>query len=1193
MTKRLKGFLFCILISSFFSYGSEPVTLELSHNYDVIPNQIKLSDKDILWLSQKRTLTIAIFPSESFPLALNSGTGRYRGMNADYLALLQKTLNVKVILKFYPDKQQALSAVQTHHADLMLTQFVSSKDINNSFIKSKPLVQAYPTLVTTQEKTMQPLYSKETVTVAITGSYPPDSFIKMSFPQAKIISYSSDYDALSSVMSGNSNYFIGNNLSTSTLIAQEFNQSLSMVKFWKQPQICNCFIALSSQEQLINIMDDFIGTITDQFSNQVTQSWIEDGNLSFLTQPISLSSQEMRWLKKAPRIRVLVNPYYAPFTMLDSSLEIRGLVGDILNLINLQTGLEFEPVVISSSSDTYQEMKEGNWDLQAAVTYSEERENSISFTHPYLTTYYVAVVKNTSTPISVLSPGMKIAISRYHALYEKLKTQYPNIEWVQVENSSVGLNMVESGKVDASIYTQLSARYMIDHYYPNKLTYFRIPDEELAEISFAVPRSSQELRSILNKALDDIPPKEISRLVGKWTKMPNIQIDTWDLYNKQFYVVLFLAGLLIFSSLLWGFYLTREIRIRRQYQSDLEYQLNFRHTLANAIPIPNYIISLEGVLDSYNNAFSIFFSEKLREEFKRSLFDSRHPLSDIYSVIRHDIDGRLTPNTVITHPLMLNNGDEERHILHWLTLCSVSSDMPSVIICGWQDITESKQLMGEIQIEKEKAIQSNLAKSTFLASMSHEIRTPISSIMGFLELLASNTQKIEEDKESIQLAYSTAQSLLGLIGNVLDMEKIESGHFELTPEWVDLESLLTAIVRTFEGLAMQKKLRLTFINRLENGTLLWLDPQAIRQAMSNLISNAIKFTSQGSIDIYAEENAEGGDKNKLILKVTDTGTGISLQDQQQLFKPFSQTQVGKKQTGSGLGLMICRQLVQRMEGHINIVSQLDQGTSITITLPASFLHDKKVTIKTLSEPKNQMPKGLKILIADDHPTNRLLLKRQLSNLGYQVDEAIDGVMALGLIRENTYDLLITDINMPNMDGIALTRHVRILDKHIHIWGLTANAQAQERERCLAEGMNLCLFKPLTLQQLESSLSLLNLPRVSCRLKELVNLDMLNKLTMDDSILLCQMLDKSSQENFKDLILTKEAICVDDRPKLYKHLHRIKGTAQILGATRLQELCERIERYSSKQFQTSRVKDDLIELENFLQILRDEINRFCR
>ncbi|MGH8463204.1 MAG: ATP-binding protein, partial [Pseudomonas sp.] len=353
----------------------------------------------------------------------------------------------------------------------------------------------------------------------------------------------------------------------------------------------------------------------------------------------------------------------------------------------------------------------------------------------------------------------------------------------------------------------------------------------------------------------------------------------------------------------------------------------------------------------------------------------------------------LTPDTVITHQLVLNNGEEDRLILHWLTSCRMPDELPATLICGWQDITESRQLMKALQVEKDKAIDASQAKSRFLASMSHEIRTPVSSIMGFLELLTTRKQSAEEAKDTIELAYSTAQTLIGLIGDVLDMEKIESGNFTLTPEWVDLDPLIHTTVANFDGLARQKNLRLTVDCRLEAGKTLWLDPQATKQVLANLLSNAVKFTQEGGVEVMAHTQALGEERVYLSLSVRDSGPGISAGEQQQLFKPFSQTQVGKRNIGSGLGLVICREMVERMAGQMSIASQPGMGTTMMVTLMTQS-SDHAPAVPLIAEQQATLPAALRILIAEDNPTNRLLLRRQLDMLGYHVDEAEDGLQAL-------------------------------------------------------------------------------------------------------------------------------------------------------------------------------------------------------
>ena len=1172
---------------------TEPITLTLASDYQVFTPALPLSHYDMLWLAAKKTLTVAVYGIEEPPLSLNSVADRYRGMNADYLLLLEDSLKIKVVIQHYVDKAHAYAALTAGNVDLVLTPLASDEALTEPFVASLSLVRAYPTLVTRQADLMKPLSNEhDEVRVAIKQGYPSEQFIKMIFPKAEITSYTDNYLAMFSVFTKENDYFLGDNLTSGSMISSDFYQSLEMVKFWREPQMDQHFVAMKNQQQLLGIIDTFISSLSEETDKQIAQSWLAGGNISFLNKTIKFTPGEQRWMAKKPVLHVLINPYYPPFSMVDDNQEIRGLLGDILNLIQLQPGLAFQPVMVNSNTDIADIMRKGGWDVMPSATYSVERETNMLFTHPFITTPYVMVTRTISGQADVLMPGSRIAIPAFHPRSEVLRKKYPGVQWVVTKNTSTALSKLMMNDVDGVVSTQLAARFIIDHYYPGAMVYTRIPDEPLAQISFAVRRNAPELQSILNKALDNIPPKEILNLATKWVKAPDVKISTWNLYNRPFYWVIGLAILLVFSSLLWGVYLLRAIRRGKAAQAALSYQLMFRQTLSNSMPVPVYVITLEGEVENYNRAFGEFFTPELREAMSHSLFDRRNPLGGIFPAVQQEIQQGLTPDTVITHQLVLNNGEEDRLILHWLTLCLMPENMPATLICGWQDITESRQLMKALQIEKDKAIDASQAKSQFLASMSHEIRTPVSAIMGFLELLTTRRLSPEEVQESVQLAYNTAQSLVGLIGDVLDMEKIESGHFILAPEWVDLEALINTTVANFAGLASQKKLKLTVSCRLEYGELLWLDPQAMRQVLSNLLSNAIKFTNVGGIEVIAHTQALGEERGHLTLSVRDSGVGISLEEQQQLFKPFSQTRVGKKHIGSGLGLAICREMVERMAGQIAMFSQPGVGTTMTVTLETRISNTAPALL-LMPEDVSSLPAVLKILIVDDHPTNRLLLRRQLDLLGYHVDEAEDGVQALDLIQKQDYDLLITDLNMPNMCGMTLTRRVREFNRQIVIWGLTANAQNDEKERCLAMGMDLCLFKPVDLQQLKAALSSVDSAPEEHSLGEFIDMQALEVYSRGDKKLMRQMLEKSRTENDKDLAAALRALNHQEWDVLRQHLHRINGSMQLLGATELYQLAEKLENQLSAGQHNPDFEPGMEQLEQQLRAFSASIEAFFR
>lgn len=1184
-------FLWVFGMYSVFADTTNPVNLALYSNYHGSPPTVTLNHNDLSWLTIKQTLTVGVYRDEIPPLMLSDVRGYYWGMNADYLMLLKKCLHIDLAINQYQDQQQALAALRAGNVDLVLTSPAEAENIKRPYITTLPLIRGYPTLITRLGEVTKPLYDQSEVTVAINQEFPPENFIKSIFPNAKIVSYPDSYQALSSVSNNESDYFIGNNVISSFIIARDFYQTLGMVRFWREPAIDSHFVAMDSQRSLVRVINNFINSIDEPIHQQIMHSWIDTGDLSFLDKPLAFTHSEERWLAKHQVLRALVNPYYAPFSMIDDNLEIRGLTGDILNLVQLQTGLTFQPVIVNSNSDIVDIMRKGKWDIIPAATYSPDREEEMSFTHSFMSTPFVLVRRVTTAQSDVLKPGSKVAIASYHSLSEKLHDRYPDVKWIIAENSSTALSMVNIGSVDAAVSTQLASRFIIDHYYPQQLTYLRLPEEKMAQISFAIPRGSPGLKSILNKALDNIPPKEMLNLAGKWVKTPDIKIKTWDLYSRPFYLVIGFSVLFVVSSLLWGTYLLRAIRRRKSSQAALEYQLNYRQTLSNSVPVPVYVISLEGDLESFNKMFSNFFSPELRQALQYSLYDRRSPLAEIFPTIQSEIEQGIKPDTVVTHQLVLNNGVDERTILHWLTFCRMPASMPSTIICGWQDITESRHLMEELQIEKDKAIKASQAKSSFLARMSHEIRTPVSAIIGFLELLTTHNQSQKEVEESVRLAYSTTQSLLGLIGDVLDMEKIETGNFELAPEWVDLESLINSTVANFEALVSQKNLQMTFNSFLPHGQTLWIDHQAIKQVLTNLLSNAIKFTASGGVEVTACTRTKGENRVQLTLSVIDTGPGLSIEEQNQLFKPFSQTRSGKHQTGSGLGLTICREMIERMEGQIQMESRPGVGTTMRVSL-ITLISDAPPSFPVLPENITLQTGSLKILIVDDNPTTRLLLRRQLNTLGYYNDEAADGLEALSLIKQKDYDLLITDLNMPNMDGIVLTQRVRELNHQIIIWGLTANAQNDQKDRCMAAGMNMCLFKPVGLPRLKALLSeesgRLNLPS----LNDFIDMAALKTLSLGDKDLMCRMLGQSKLENDKDIKAARQALERQEWIILRHHLHRINGTAQLLNARDIHLLAGKLENMLAAEHYGTLMREGISELEQLVHTLSDAIDIFC-
>jgi len=762
---------------------------------------------------------------------------------------------------------------------------------------------------------------------------------------------------------------------------------------------------------------------------------------------------------------------------------------------------------------------------------------------------------------------LRIAVTPDNALREWITQRYPSVTLVDAENASLAMQMVSEGSVDAAVNNLISSRYLIDRYFRGQLKIATRLGDHTARIGFAVGRDQPELFSILNKALADIPPRDISMIANKWQGTPDVQLDTWTVYRSEFYWLAGIFAILVVTSLIWNYYLHREIRLRKEMQNRLQEQVGFRETLFNGTPVPVYVLDARGHLISHNSAWERFFRHAAGTLNALSLAEGAHPLAGIYQDVKALLDD---PQQRFSAPgqYRIHNGTEYRTVIHQAVTYYDRSGSTAGLIGSWQDITEHEALLDELSEAREHAEQANRAKSTFLATMSHEIRTPISAIIGLLELSVSDNERHErqQEKDTIQVAYDSALSLMGLIGDILDLAKIESGRLELAPEWVSVDKLAWPVAQVFEGLARQKGIQLEYQLDSLHPDEVYLDPMRFRQILSNLTSNAIKFTEKGSVTLLLQFLQKEAGQTLLTLSVTDTGVGIAPEEQADIFTPYIQSESGKNQQGTGLGLAICHQLITMMDGHIELFSQRHRGTRITVHLPV--LHRQQTTTQdtTPTESGRTVMRPLRILTVDDHPANRLLLTQQLTRLGHTVVEAENGESALRCWAEHDPDLVITDCNMPVMDGLTLTRRLRENQKKpLIILGLTANAQPEERKRCIAAGMDDCLFKPLRLKQLETLLQQIPrhdqnaLPAGIPPLESLIDLNAVLELANQDQTLLRTLLIATRDENERDIQACRLASEQGNIPGLAHHLHRLAGATEIIGASGYARECRTLEK----------------------------------
>jgi signal transduction histidine kinase/CheY-like chemotaxis protein/HPt (histidine-containing phosphotransfer) domain-containing protein len=410
-------------------------------------------------------------------------------------------------------------------------------------------------------------------------------------------------------------------------------------------------------------------------------------------------------------------------------------------------------------------------------------------------------------------------------------------------------------------------------------------------------------------------------------------------------------------------------------------------------------------------------------------------------------------------------------------------------------LSANERLQSELRDSEARAQAANQAKSSFLAAMSHEIRTPMIGITGMVEVL-SHSRLEPDQRHALNIIQQSSQSLLQIIGDILDFSKIEADRLELAPEPVSLPKLLRDTVSHYTGAASSRGLALACKVDERVAPAHRVDPMRLRQVLSNFLTNALKFTEQGGVEVALEwvgeadagpEDALG--RERLVLRVTDTGIGVSAEAQARLFQPFSQAEgdTTRRFGGTGLGLVISRRLAELMGGSIRMDSVPGEGTTmrLELVLPraradevlpavpvaalAALVGARRVPGVAEAEAERSL-----ILLVDDHPTNRLVIARQLALAGYASEAAEDGMQGLQRWRSGRYALVLSDIHMPGLDGYQLAGAIRQEEARdgkprTPIIALTASALKGEAERCLGAGMDDYLAKPVSVPVLQACL----------------------------------------------------------------------------------------------------------------------------
>ncbi|MGE7958036.1 transporter substrate-binding domain-containing protein [Pseudomonas sp. NPDC089530] len=1135
---------------------------------------VVLEEADWRWLRNKSSLRLGVSAPDYAPFDMTIGGQDYEGITADYAELLARMLHIRIEVLRFDSRAEALRALRSGELDLVGSA--------NSFDGADPeltLTGAYvqaPSVLVTRSGAGQVLAPDLGVSrLAILDNFQPTDVIGAVYPKADLRLYPSIQSAIGAVAFNQVDAYLGDAVSTHYLVSKYFLNDVHLATLPSAYSAHFSFALHQRNPQLLRIVNAALEVIPITERTTILRRWGAAGMSITGFEPLKFSAAEQRWMQKHPRLTVAVNDGLAPVSFFNGQGEFRGISVEVLAKISQRTGLKFDVLRGNSMDKLIEQVRAGNADLIAAFTPSTVHEGELRLTRPYLTGPFVLITRGGAGSPETLESmlGKKLALRRGNALHDFISETFPGIQLIETVTSAEAMALVDKGEADGAINSLINGRYLILRQYRDRLRAANVVGPLLAQTGFATDRGALELYSILDKALQSIPPEELDELTGRWLHDAMIGHDRWLHHREAVIRGYVIFTLLLILALVWIVHLRKLVSTREKAELALNDQMEFMSALIDGTPHPIYVRDREGRLVSCNSAYlkvlgvprETVMGQRITESTVVGHSDALTLQAEYMKVMESGT--RWIQDRAYTH------SDGVVHtVYHWMLPYRTSDGVVAGIIAGWIDISDRQRLMDQLQNAKKSADDANRAKTTFLANMSHEIRTPMNAVIGMLELAMKQADQGVMDRFAIEVASGAARGLQDLIGDILDIARIESGRLSLTPERVSLRELVESVVRMFEGVARQKGVRLLLDFDLKASRDVLIDPLRFKQILSNLLSNAIKFTDEGEVCLSVQAVlGVCGERLAIHVQVKDSGIGISAEDQALLFNSFGQARNNHQSArgGSGLGLVISRTLCEMMDGQLHLASVPGKGTQIDIRLDLLILQSAPAAELPTAELTDQAS-VLNILVVDDYPANRLLLSRQLSYLGHSVSDAEDGAHGLRAWRNDHFDVVITDCNMPVMNGYELTRAIRDEEKSSGaepclILGLTANAQPEEKDRCVAEGMDDCLFKPISLGDLSARLASVQSGAQSSVHGVLspvvegdINLSSLQQLTRGDHSAIRKLLGDLTSSNEEDMLRLIKLFGEHDLSGLSDLAHRVKGGARIIKASSLIQCCEQLE-----------------------------------